>query len=733
MADSVTVDLPVEGMTCQDCADGVAAALKRVQGVEDVRVLVAAERATVTFDARQASWGDLAAAVREAGYQVRESAEAIGDEREHRPDPGQMIGWGVLVVVGSVVVVAALGERLGIFDRALAQVPWWVPAIAIVVGGSGIFKGVWQAALNRQITSETLMSMGVIAAAAVGEWTTAALIVFFMRFSGWMEELTTERSRQAIKQLLKLAPATAHVLREGVESEVPLEMVVAGDVVLVRPGERIPVDGEVVDGEAPVDQASITGESVPVDKAVGDRVFAATVAQAGFLQVRASRVGADTTFGRIVRMVEEAEAQKAPIQKFADRFASYYLPLVIVMAVLTLVFTHEILNAVAVVVVACACAIVIATPVVVLASVGSAARRGLLVKGGIALEQLSRVDTIVFDKTGTLTHGRPRLTDIVTLHGLAESDLLRAVAAAEQRSEHPLARAIVSAARSRGLSLREPSSFVSLPGRGVLAHVNGVEWAVGNRSLLADRGISLDRAAEMTAADLEREGKTAFFAARGIEVAGLVAVADTVRPDAAEALAQIRTLGIGRVMVLTGDNERVAAAIAEPLGLEYRAGLLPEDKIAVVRTLQAEGRVVLMVGDGVNDAPALAQADVGLAMGAAGSDVAIEAADVALMREDLGLVPDAIRLGRRAARTIRQNLWFTAVYNIAGITLAALGLLPPVWAAAAQSLPDVAILLNSARLLGRSNRSPRTATVTFGSSSTATQPRNAVHREEGRA
>jgi Cd2+/Zn2+-exporting ATPase/Cu+-exporting ATPase len=612
---------------------------------------------------------------------------------------GQIIGWGVLGAVATVVVVAALGERLGLFDEALERLPWWAPALAIVIGGFPVFRAVARAALKRQVTSHTLMATGVVAAAVVGEWTTAALIVFFMRFADWMEELTTERSRRAIKQLVELAPATARVMRDGREVEVPVAAVAVGDIVLVRPGERVPVDGEVIEGLAPVDEASITGESVPRDKAPGDRVFAATVAQAGFLKVRAARVGGDTTFGRIVRLVEEAEAQKAPVQRFADRFAGLYLPVVLVMSLLTLALTGEVLNAVAVVVVACACAIAIATPVVVLASVGSAARRGLLVKGGVALEQLARVDTVVLDKTGTLTYGRPRVVDVVALNGVPEPDLLRSVASAESRSEHPLARAIVVAAAERGLSPQEPDVFTPLSGRGVVAELGGDSWAVGNRALLAERGVAPDIRAETLAVELEAEGKTAFFAARGQEVAGLVAVADTVRPDARDALEDLRRLGVSRTLLLTGDNERVAAAVAEPLGIEYKAGLLPADKIEEVRRLQAEGRVVMMVGDGVNDAPALAQADVGVAMAVAGTDVAIEAADVALLREDWALVPDALRLGRRAARAIRQNLGFTAVYNVVGIGLAAVGLLPPVWAAAAQSLPDVAIMLNSARLL----------------------------------
>jgi Cd2+/Zn2+-exporting ATPase/Cu+-exporting ATPase len=692
------MDVPVQGMCCLDEAAQVEAALRALPGVRDVRALVSAERATVTFDAHAVTFEQIRQAINGAGFAVRQPAVAE-TAREGRRELGQVLGWGVLAFVAVVVLVATAGERLGLLDGALEWLPWWVPALAILLGGWPVLRGVVQSARRGKVTGHTLMTTGTLAAAAVGQWTTAALLVFFMRFSDWVEDLATERSRQALKQLVGLQPATARVLRGGREVEVPVGEVAVSEVVVVRPGERIPVDGEVQDGQAPVDQSPITGESVPVEKAPGDLVFAATVAQAGFLKVRATRVGGDTTFARIVRLVEEAEAQKAPVQRFAERFTAYYLPAVLVMALGTYLLTGQVLNAVAVLVVACACAIVMATPITVLASVGNGARRGLLVKGGAALEQLAKVDTVVMDKTGTVTFGRPRLTDVVPLNGIVEADLLRAVAAVESRSEHPLARAIVQAAAGRGLAPPEPEAFTPLPGRGLLGTVAGREWAVGNRRLLAELGVALEAAHEARARALESAGKTAFFVADGAGVAGLVAVADTVRPDVREALAALKRLGVRRLLLLTGDNERVAAAIAGELGVEYRAELLPEDKIAAVRALQAEGAVVLMVGDGVNDAPALAQADVGVAMGAAGTDVALEAADVALMRDDWAMVPEALRLGRRAARTIRQNLGFTALYNAVGIALAAVGMLPPVWAAAAQSLPDIGVMLNSARLL----------------------------------
>ena len=725
MASTTTLTLPVLGMDCASCASHVQSAVCTLDGVAHADVLVSAERAVVTFDPARVTRDDLVAAITRAGYSVPAPTEDAAPAAA-RHDLGAILGWGALGLVAAVVLVAALGEWLGLFDAVLDRLPWWIPAVAIALGGWPVLRGVVQAALQRRITSHTLMTVGVLAAIVVGEWTTAALIVFFMRFADWLEGLTTARGREALQHLAALRPETAHVLRDGQETIVAVADVRPGEVVVVRPGERIPVDGEVVDGFAPVDQAPITGESVPVDKTVGDQVFAATVAQAGFLTIRTVGVADDTQFARIVRLVEEAEGHKAPVQRLADRFSTYYLPVVLTVALGTLLITGQVLNAVAVLVVACSCAIALATPVVVLASVGNAARRGILVKGGLALEQLARIDTVVLDKTGTITHGTPAVTDVVALDRSDTSAVLAAIAAAERRSEHPLGQAMVRAAQQRGLAVAEPHDFASLPGRGVLATLDGARWAVGNRRLLQERGIAIAADAEDRARRLEAAGKTAFFAARDGQLLGLVAVADTVRPEARAALDELRDLGVRRVVMLTGDNERVAAAIAGALGIAYRAELLPEDKIAAVRALQAEGAVVMMVGDGVNDAPALTAADVGVAMGAAGSAVALEAADVALMRDDWRLVPEALRIGRRSRRTIRQNLGFTALYNVVGLTLAATGVLPPVWAAAAQSLPDVVIMGNSARLL-RGQVTTQTATAARGRTDTTM----VVEREQG--
>jgi Cd2+/Zn2+-exporting ATPase/Cu+-exporting ATPase len=509
----------------------------------------------------------------------------------------------------------------------------------------------------------------------------------------YAERMTTEGARRAVKALTALAPQTARVERDGVEELIPVAAVQPGDLVIVRPGDLIPVDGEVVAGRATIDQSSLTGESMPVEAGPGARVLAATLARLGSLRVLAAQVGADTTFSRVVRLVEEAEAHRATVQRFADKFTAYYLPVVAGLAALTFLIRRDPLATTAVLVVACSCSIALATPIAMLASVGASARRGLLIKGGKYLETLARADVLLLDKTGTLTLGRPQITDVIPLNGLARNAVLALAASAERYSEHPLAEAIRQAAREQNLKLDKPQAFEAIPGRGLRASVNGSRLTIGNQRLVpagADRP-------EVSA--LESAGKTLLFVERDGELLGVLAAADTLRPEVPDAIAQVRALGIRQIELLTGDNERVAAALAEKLGVRYRANLLPEDKIAVVRAYQAQGRRVVMVGDGVNDAPALAQADVGIAMGAAGSDVALEAAHIALMREDWQLIPEVVRIARRTMRVVKVNLAFTAIYNGLGLTLAAMGWLPPIFAAAAQSLPDLGILANSARLL----------------------------------
>ncbi|MEV5010818.1 cation-translocating P-type ATPase [Streptomyces sp. NPDC055692] len=597
------------------------------------------------------------------------------------------------VVVGLVLLVVVVGEWLGLFEQLTDKVPYAVGLVLVLAGGFPIFRNVALAAWRRKVTSHTLMTVGVTAALAVGEWPVAAVVVLFMHTANYAERFTSERARKAVRELAALAPTTARVERDDAETEIPVGQVRIGETVIVRPGEQIPVDGTVLAGAATVDQAAITGESMPVEAGPGTRVYAASFARLGSLRVAVTGVGADTTFGRVIALVEQAETHRAPVQRIADRFSAWYLPVVLAVAVLTFTLSGNVLATAAVLVVACSCSFAMATPVAVLASVGAAAQQGVLIKGGRYLETLATADVLLIDKTGTVTLGRPQITNVLALDGRSEDELLHLAASAERYSEHPLAQAVRAAATARGLAPGEPEDFEALPGRGVRARVDGTRIAVGGLALVPDA------ATHPGVRELTAQGKTLLAVTADERLVGVLGATDTLRPEIPAALAELKALGLARVELLTGDHQATAAALADELGIPYRADLLPEDKITAVREYQAAGHKVVMVGDGVNDAPALAQADVGIAMGAAGSDIAIEAAHIALMREDWTLVPHAVRIARRTARAIRINIGFTAGYNALGLTAAAFGILPMMLAAAAQSLPDLGILANSARLL----------------------------------
>lgn len=696
------VELEIKGMDCAECARHVEQALAGLQGVAEARVFLTAERGLVTYNPQEVSLEEMTKAVSALGYRARGlGTEAPGDES--KTVAGRLAGLLRLAFVSAVAVLALfeiVAERLGLLEAAVGRIPAPVALAAVLIGGYPIFKGAFLGLRSRRVTVDLLMSLGIVGAAAIGEFVSSALIVFFMLIAHFIEEFTTDRSRQAIKALIRLAPQTARVVRDGEEVEIEAGQLAPGDLVVVRPGEKVPADGRVTAGLSSVNQASITGESIPVEKSVGDEVFAGTINELGVLHIEVARVGRDTTLGHIIRLVEEAEASKAPVQKFADRFTAYFLPLVLAAAAVTYLVSRNPVFAISVLVVACPCAVALATPLAVVASVGSSARRGLLIKGGLYLEALARVDTVLIDKTGTLTFGRPRLTNVVSANGLSPAEIIGLAATLEKYSEHPLASAILTEAEMRGLPVPAPETFEVLPGRGVIGWADGQHLALGNRRLMAERGVELSPRLQGEAEALEAQGKTVLFLSRATEAVGLVAVADVIRDEVPEAIQALKALGIRHLVLLSGDNERTVAAIARQLGIaEYRAALLPQHKVEAVRELQAQGQEVAMIGDGINDAPALAQADVGIAMGVAGTDVALEAADVALMRDDWRQIPEAIRVGRRTFGTIKQNIAFGILFNVVGIGLASVGVLSPVLAAAAQSLPDLVVFLNSSRLL----------------------------------
>ena len=713
---SVILEVPIQGMDCADCTRHVQHAIARLPGVESVEVFLASEKAIVHHQPGQVNLPVIRKAVADAGYSVPEPIETgpqIPAATEFTRPVLTLLG----IVFSLVLFVVVVGEGLGLFETFTHYIPWPIGLGIVLLIGYPVFRNVIRATLNKQIIAHTLMSLGVLAALAIGEWATAAVVAFFMRVGDYTERFTTERARRAVKDLSALAPQTARLLRAGAEIEVPLAEVQVGETVIVRPGEKIPVDGEVIAGHATIDQATITGESMPVEAGPGSAVFAATLVSLGSLRVRADHIGADSTFGRVIKLVEEAEANRGEVQRLADKFSAYYLPLVAGIALLTFILRRDPLATAAVLVVACSCSFALATPIAILASIGAGAKRGLLIKGGKYLETLARADVVLIDKTGTLTLGKPYITDILNFglqiaglpsnpapHSITHNSqlaILQLAASAERYSEHPLAEAVRQAARERGIDLQEPEDFKAIPGVGVQARINGSLVAVGNRQMVnvGQWRSAASHANLSTVEQLEAKGKSLLFVAVDGQLVGALAAADTLRPEVPEAIAALRLLGIQHIELLTGDNPRSASPLAESLGLPYRAGLLPEDKIAIVKEYQARRHTVVMVGDGVNDAPALAQADVGIAMGAAGSEVALEAAHIALLREDWQLIPEVLRIAQRTLRVVKGNIGFTAIYNLIGLSLAALGYLPPIFAAAAQSLPDLGILANSSRLL----------------------------------
>ncbi len=702
-----TLEIPIAGMDCAECTLHVQHAIAALPGVDKVDVFLAAEKAIVQLDPARVDLALIRTAVKEAGYSVPVEADRFAaPQRDYTRSILTLFG----IVFFAVLFVVVIGEWFHLFEAITDRVPWPIGLAIVLIAGYPVFVNVIRATLKKQIISPTLMTIGVMAALIVGQWATAAVVVFFMRVGDYAERFTTERARRAVKDLTAMAPRSARIERGGSEIEVPIDQVQIGETIIVRPGEQIPIDGDVIDGHATIDQAAITGESMPIEAGPGTSVYAATFARLGSLRVRATHVGPDTTFGRVIKLVEEAEAQRAEVQRIADKFSAYYLPVVAAIAALTLWLRRDPLATAAVLVVACSCAFALATPIAMLASIGAGAKRGVLIKGGKYLEALAQADVVLIDKTGTLTLGKPQITDIVDgrhLHRAADavqvlpmadltspSEIIGLAASAEKYSEHPLAEAVRAAAKARELALLEPHDFEALPGFGVRARVNGSVITVGNRRLAAGQNDISPYIAQ-----LESQGRTLLYVTQNDQLIGVLAAADTSRAEVPDAIEAIRSLGVTRIELLTGDNERTAAAIADQIGVAYRANLLPEDKIDVVKEYQRHGHVVVMIGDGVNDAPALAQANVGIAMGVAGTDVAVEAAHIALMRDDWRLVPDVMRIARRTMRTVKINIGFTVVYNVVGLALAALGWLPPIFAAAAQSLPDIGILANSSRLI----------------------------------
>jgi P-type Cu+ transporter len=749
-ADVRQMTFGVMGMTCASCVGRVEQALKKVPGVLEASVNLTNEKATVEYFASEVELRDLEKAVEDAGYGVVREESSTEDTREReydklRADFLLAAGLTALILVGSLPMM--FGFMLPVPLRWLnigllllaTPVQFWA--------GWRFYRGAWGALKHGQANMNTLVVMGTSAAYlysavatlapglfAAGRadvyFDTSALIITLILLGRLLEARAKGRTNEAIKKLAGLQAKIARVLRDGEEVDVPVEDVDVGEVVVVRPGEKVPVDGRVISGESAVDESMITGESIPVTKRAGDEIIGATMNTSGSFRFTATKVGEETALHQIMRMVEEAQGSKAPIQRLADRISAVFVPAVIGVAAVTFLIwflfgpepalTFALLNTVAVLIIACPCAMGLATPTSIMVGTGKGAESGILIKGGEALEGAHKLETVVLDKTGTLTRGLPALTDLVVGAGIDEVELLRFVASAERASEHPLGEAIVRGAKKRGLSLGEAEGFEAVSGGGVRARVEGREVLVGSHRFLSESGVSEDGLLPK-GEELAREGKTPVFVAVDGEPAGLVGVADVVREESWEAIERLHSLGL-EVAMLTGDNRRTAEAIARQLGVDrVVAEVRPEDKANEIRGLQAEGKKVGMVGDGINDAPALAQADVGIAIGT-GTDVAMEAADLTLISGDVRGVARAINLSKATVRNIKQNLFWAFAYNVALIPVAAgvlyplfsdgsvpeilrpvlgeYGFLNPVLAAAAMALSSVTVVSNALRLRG---------------------------------
>jgi cation-transporting ATPase V/Cu+-exporting ATPase len=716
------IEFSVTGMTCGSCAARVERTLARQEGVDRAAVNLATERAVVAFDPERLRPEDLVAAVGKIGYGLAPAAPASAASTAAE-EAGDVEAESQAMWLRRVLVAWPLGLAVLVLSMAWMHEPWarWAAfALATPVQFWAGWPFLRQAAVRARVGAanmDTLIAIGTLAAyffsaaqVAFGHrhaehyFDSAALIIAFLLLGRYFEARAKGRASRAIRALLELGAKEATLLVDGEERTVAIDTVVVGDLLRVRPGQKIPVDGVVVDGASAVDESMLTGESVPADKAPGDPVVGATLNAHGVLTVRATAVGADTALAQIVRLVEQAQGAKAPVQHLADRIAGVFVPVVLAVAALTLAGWwaagepgRGLVAAVAVLIIACPCALGLATPTAIMVGTGRGAAMGILIKGGEILERSKRIDTVVFDKTGTLTMGRMAVTDIEPATGVEAAELLRRAAAVEQGSEHPVGRAVVERARADGLATVTATDFAAVAGHGVTGTVDGITVVVGRRALLTDTWFVIPDDVAAAAERLEVDGKTAVLAGWDGEARGVLAVADTVKPNAAAVVAELAAMGIGSVMI-TGDNRPTAAAIAAQVGIDrVVAEVLPQDKVAEVRRLQAEGRVVAMVGDGVNDAPALVQADLGIAIGS-GTDVAIESSDITLLSADLDGVPTAIRLSRRTFRTILQNLGWAFGYNVAAIPLAMAGVLNPVIAGAAMAFSSVSVVTNSLRL-----------------------------------
>ncbi|GKX64744.1 heavy metal translocating P-type ATPase [Inconstantimicrobium mannanitabidum] len=745
IVESKSKTLKIEGMTCAACAKAVERATKKLDGVTESSVNFATEKLNISYEPSKVRVADIKKAIEKAGYKTLEEEVTTVDEDKVKKENEIKLMWKKFIIsliftvpLLTVSMGHMIAEKLGyslpsfidpmISPRTFALVQLAL-VIPVLIAGNRFFRVGFKSLIRRSPNMDSLIAVGTSAAFLYGIFAivqifqgntdyamdlyfeSAGVIITLISLGKYLESVTKGKTSEAIKKLMGLAPKTAIVIREGKEIETPIDEVEVGDIILVKPGEKMPVDGEVIEGTTSVDESMLTGESIPVEKNIGDKIIGASINKNGSIKYKATRVGKDTALAQIIKLVEDAQGSKAPIAKMADIISGYFVPVVMSIAVIsglawylsgeTAVFALTIF--ISVLVIACPCALGLATPTAIMVGTGKGAEYGVLIKSGVALETAHRIKTIVFDKTGTITEGKPKVTDVVTANDVNKDYLLQLAASAEKGSEHPLGEAIVKEAEEKSLEFKKLESFKAIPGHGIEVKIDDKNILLGNRKLMVERNISLENLEE-TSHKLAGEGKTPMYIAIDEEISGIIAVADTVKENSKKAIEKLHQMGI-EVAMITGDNKRTAEAIAKQVGIDrILAEVLPQDKASEVKKLQAEGKKVAMVGDGINDAPALAQADIGIAIGS-GTDVAMESADIVLMRSDLMDVPTAIQLSKKTITNIKENLFWAFGYNTLGIPVA-MGilyifggpLLNPIIAAAAMSFSSVSVLLNALRL-----------------------------------
>lgn len=711
--------LIVEGMTCAACSTRVEKVLNKLKGVAKATVNLSTNKAVVEYQAGLIDEDTLIKAIEKAGYKAEVEVERDLDrEKEMREKEIKSLKTSFIIsAILSLPLFSAMFFHMAGIHTILTN-GWFQLILATPVQffiGYRFYKGAYNSLRGGGANMDVLVSMGTSAAyfysiynllIGVHEYyfEASAVIITLILLGKTFEAVAKGKTSEAIKKLMGLQPKTARIIKDGVEMDIPIEKVEIGDIIVVRPGERIPVDGIIVEGHSSVDESMITGESIPIDKGADDEVIGATINKFGTFKFRATKIGKDTVLSQIIKLVEDAQGSKAPVQRLADKISGIFVPIVVVIALVTFIgfyliegnFNIGLINAVAVLVIACPCALGLATPTAIMVGTGKGAENGILIKSGEHLERAHKMDTIVFDKTGTITKGEPEVTDIVSFNDIDKNEILRIAASVEKTSEHPLGQSIVKKGEEELLRLSEPERFIAIPGKGLKATFEGKEVLIGNRKLMADNNISIMNGEE-TLLRLEEEGKTAMLLSLDNKLSGIIAVADQIKETSKKAIEEIKSMGLD-VYMITGDNERTAQSIAKEVGItNVLAEVLPENKAEVVEEIKSRGKHVGMVGDGINDAPALAAADVGFAIGT-GTDVAMEAADITLMRGDLSGVVTAIRLSHRTMKTIKQNLFWAFFYNSIGIPFAALGFLDPMIAGAAMAFSSVSVVTNSLRL-----------------------------------